>query len=66
MNPDNVQMFEITEYLVNLNQTKIYRNTDLIDDFGRKLADTWSHTKIEPYQLQHVLPSASANDKFIG
>lgn len=48
-------MFEITEYLVNFNQKKTYRNTDLIDDFGRKLKDSdhskgcWSNTKIEPY-----------------
>ena len=66
MNPDQTQMFEITEYLVNVNNNRRHRNTDVIDCFGKRLKDTWSNTKIEPYQVQHVMPSASANKKFIG
>lgn len=51
MNPEEVQMFEITEYLVYLNTQPVCPNHDLIDVFGKKLAETRSHAKIEPFQL---------------
>ena len=66
MNPKDTQMFEIYGYLVNFSPKKSFRNTDLIDIFDKKLEDTSSCTKIEPYRLQHILPSASANEMFIG
>lgn len=66
MNPKDTQMFEIYGYLVTYHSQKIFRNTDLIDIFGKKLDQTLSNTKIEPYRLQHVMPSASANEMFIG
>ena len=66
MNPKDAQMFEIYGYLVNFCSKKIFRNTDLIDIFGKKLENTLSNTKIEPYRLQHILPSSSANECFIG
>ena len=59
-------MFEIYGYLVNFHSKEIYRNTDLIDVFNLKVDDTKSNTKIEPYRLQHVMPSSSANELFIG
>lgn len=39
---------------------------DLIDAFDKKLSQTFSNTKIEPYLLQHIMPSSSANEMFIG
>lgn len=42
-------MFEVTEYLVNFNSNARYRNTDVIDDFGKKLKESSSNMKIEPY-----------------
>lgn len=58
-------MFEITEYLVNFSNVKKFRNLDLLN-FGKKLDDITSSTKIEPVQLQHIMPSSSANERFIG
>lgn len=66
MNPKDTQMFEIYGYLVNFSPDKDFRNTDLIDIFDKKLDETMSNTKIEPYRLQHIMPSASANEIFIG
>ena len=66
MNPNDTQMFEIYGYIVNVHSKMIYRNTDLIDVFGKKLNETGSNTKIEPYRLQHIMPSSSANEMFIG
>lgn len=43
-------MFEITEFVVDFNNNARHRNTDVIDDFGKKLKDAWSNTKVEPYQ----------------
>lgn len=66
MNPKDTQMFEVYGYLVNYSPRQIFRNTDLIDIFDKKLANTLSNTKIEPYRLQHIMPSSSANEMFIG
>lgn len=66
MNPKDTQMFEISGYLVNFCTKKMFRNTDLIDIFDLKLENTLSNTKIEPYRMQHIMPSASANESFIG
>ena len=51
MNPKDTQMFEIYGYLVNISSDANFRNTDLIDIFGKKLNETLSCTKIEPYRL---------------
>ena len=59
-------MFELSGYLVTHHRKKIFRNTDLIDIFDKKLDQTLSNTKIELYRLQHVMPSASSNEMFIG
>lgn len=64
--PEQTQMFEVTEYLCNFNNNRRHRNTDMIDIFGKKLKDSWSNVKVEAYQVQHILPSASSNRKFIG
>ena len=56
MNPKDTQMFEITEYLVNFSKLKKYRNLDLLN-FDKKLDDIASNTKIEPVQVQHIMPS---------
>lgn len=66
MNPKDTQMFEVYGFIVYLSEQKIFRNLDLIDIFGKKLNETVSNTKIEPYRLQHIMPSASANESFIG
>lgn len=66
MNPDGLQIYEFVEYIVEFSPQRIFRNTDLIEVFGTKLDETWSNTKIEPYQVQHLMPSASANEMFIG
>ena len=49
INPKEHQMIQITEYTVYLRPQKRFRNTDLIDIFGKKLKDVRSKTKIEPY-----------------
>lgn len=59
-------MFEIIDYLVHFNTKKCYPNFDLIDLFGKKLIETASYSKIEPYRMQHIMPQASANQTFIG
>lgn len=51
MNPKDTQMFELQGYLVTYNSQKIFRNTDLIDIFDKKLEETVSNVKIEPYRL---------------
>ena len=59
-------MFELSGYLVTYHSQKIFRNTDLIDIYDKKLDETVSNVKIEPYRLQHIMPSAAANESFIG
>lgn len=67
MYPEEVQMFEITEYLLTYNTVKKrFRNTDLIEIFDCTLKHTKTNMKIEPYQVQHIMPTASANEMFIG
>lgn len=58
-------MFQITEYLVNLSHVPKYRNLDLLC-FDLKLDEILSNSKIEPVQLQYIMPSSSANERFIG
>ena len=65
MNPKDTQMFEIREYLVNFSKLKKYRNLDLLD-FDKKLDEISSNTKLEQVQIQHIMPSSSANERFIG
>lgn len=59
-------MFELSTFYVVYNKNQVFRNTDLIDIFQKKLAETLSNFKIEPLRLQHVMPTASANEQFIG
>jgi len=64
----DTQMFEIRDYVLYFcgDQNKFFYNRDLIEIFKIDESETKSRTKIMPYQISHVLPSANANEMFIG
>lgn len=68
MNTQDCQIFEFIDYLVNFSSEKAYINLDLVEQFNKKIfeKESKSYSKIEPFRMQHVMPSASMNERFIG